>query len=268
MTCAHCCDAEKLFNDRRAKRELRKYRRKGPDKSTRLLLDALLGAETAGSSLLDIGGGVGAIQHASARAGASGMTAKLNAVVIGAANMMQRIGIPETIGIALMGVFIASFAGTTLDTAVRLQRYIISELSSDLKIKALTNRWTATTFAVLTAAGLAFATGAGGKGAMMLWPLFGIANQLLASLALLVVTMYLKKKGGLKFIITAIPALLMLTIAIWAMAIKQTDFLADFGKNWLLIIVGFVIIILAVWMAIETVVLFFTGSQSHRACQE
>lgn len=75
MTCAHCRDAEKLFSDRRAKRELRKYRRKGPDKSTRLLLDALLGPETAGSSLLDIGGGVGAIQHASARAGASAITA-------------------------------------------------------------------------------------------------------------------------------------------------------------------------------------------------
>jgi hypothetical protein len=75
VTCAHCCDAEKLFNDRRAKRELRKYRRKGPGKSTRLLLDCLLGPETAGSSLLDIGGGVGAIQHASAEAGASSITA-------------------------------------------------------------------------------------------------------------------------------------------------------------------------------------------------
>lgn len=74
MTCAHCCDAERLFNDRRARRELRKYRRRGPDKSTRLLLDALLGPETAGSSLLDIGGGVGAIQHASAMAGASAIT--------------------------------------------------------------------------------------------------------------------------------------------------------------------------------------------------
>lgn len=74
MTCAHCCDAERLFNDRRAKRELRKYRRKGPDKSTRLLLDGLLGSETAGSTLLDIGGGIGAIQHASAQAGAAAIT--------------------------------------------------------------------------------------------------------------------------------------------------------------------------------------------------
>ena len=75
MTCAHCCDAGKLFSDRRAKRELRRYRRKGPDKSTRLLLDGLLGPETAESSLLDIGGGVGAIQHASADAGAASITA-------------------------------------------------------------------------------------------------------------------------------------------------------------------------------------------------
>lgn len=74
MTCAHCCDAEKLFNDRRAKRELRKYRRKGPEKSTRLLLEGLVGPETIGSSLLDIGGGVGAIQHAAAEAGAAAIT--------------------------------------------------------------------------------------------------------------------------------------------------------------------------------------------------
>ncbi|MHC4752851.1 MAG: carbon starvation CstA family protein, partial [Planctomycetota bacterium] len=118
--------------------------------------------------------------------GAKGLSDKIAPVVIGAANILAKLGLPMTVGITLMGVFIASFAGTTLDTSTRIQRYVVSELATDLRIRFLANRWIATTFVVLTAAGLAFATGADGKGAMKLWPLFGTANQLLAALALLV----------------------------------------------------------------------------------
>ena len=156
---------------------------------------------------------------------AKGMTAKLSAVVIGASNMMGTLKLPEIMGVTLMGVFIAAFAGTTLDTSVRIQRYVISEIATDLKLPSMANRWVATTIAVSTAAMLAFATGANGKGAMKLWPLFGGANQLLASLALLVVTLYLKRKGGLKFIVTAIPCMIMLVITAWAMVKNELFFI-------------------------------------------
>ena len=149
--------------------------------------------------------------------GAKGLPDKIAPVVIGAANMMRTIGVPETVGLTLMGVFIASFAGTTLDTSTRIQRYVVSELATELRIPFLANRWAATSFAVLTAAALAFATGADGTGAMKLWPLFGTSNQLLAALALLVVTFYLKRKGGLKYMLTAVPCLIMLVITNWAM---------------------------------------------------
>lgn len=192
--------------------------------------------------------------------GAKGLSDKIAPVVIGAANMMEGIGLPHTVGITLMGVFIASFAGTTLDTAVRIQRYVISELAGDLRIPGMKNRWTATTFAVLTAAALAFATGADGKGALILWPLFGSANQLLAALALLVVTMYLRKKGGLKYLITGIPCILMLVITSWAMVRNETKFLTfeDPVQKWLLVVIGAGIFLLAIWMTIETIVSFFT----------
>jgi carbon starvation protein len=193
-------------------------------------------------------------QHYSSFSGAAGMGAKLTAVVVGAANMMGTIGVPKVVGITLMGVFIASFAGTTLDTSVRIQRYVISELAGDLRIKPLTNKWAATTFAVFTAAALAFTTGADGKGAMTLWPLFGGANQLLAALALLVITMYLRKKGGLKFIVTGIPCLIMLTITCAAMI--KTEMLAIEQKNWLVVVIGGGIFLMAIWMVIETVIIF------------
>ena len=196
-------------------------------------------------------------QHYSSFSGAAGMGAKLTAVVVGAANMMETIGVPKVVGITLMGVFIASFAGTTLDTSVRIQRYVISELASDLRIKPLTNKWAATTFAVITAAALAFATGADGAGAMKLWPLFGGANQLLAALALLVITMYLRKKGGIKFIITGIPCIVMLTISCSAIVKTQMSFIEQ--KNWLVVALGGGIFLLAIWMVIETVIIFLKG---------
>jgi carbon starvation protein len=179
-------------------------------------------------------------------------------VVIGASNMMGKIGLPETVGITLMGVFIASFAGTTLDTSVRIQRYVIGEIATDMKIRPLANRWVATTIAVATAAALAFTTGADGKGAMTLWPLFGSANQLLASLALLVVTMYLKQKGGLKYLTTAVPCVIMLVVAGWSMLVNEKSFIDK--QDWLLAAIGGGVFLLAVWMTIETVILFFAGA--------
>ncbi len=191
--------------------------------------------------------------------GAKGLTDKLSAVVVGAANMLGSLGLPKVAGVTLMGVFIASFAGTTLDTTVRIQRYVVGELAGDLKIPFMSNRWTATTFAVVTAAGLAFATGAGGTGAMKLWPLFGAVNQLLAALALLVVTMYLRKKGGLKFLVSAVPCVLMLAITCWAMVINEKKFIDE--KNWLLVTIGGGIFVLAMWMAVETAIVFFTSGK-------
>jgi len=191
--------------------------------------------------------------------GAKGLSDKIAPVVIGAANMMRQIGIPETVGITLMGVFIASFAGTTLDTSTRIQRYVISEMATNLRIPFLANRWVATSFAVVTAAGLAFATGADGKGAMMLWPLFGSANQLLAGLALLLVTLYLKRKGGLKFLVTALPCLIMLVITNWSMVKNEMNFISK--SNWLLVIIGGGIFTLSLWMTIEALAVFFNSSR-------
>lgn len=198
--------------------------------------------------------------HYSSWSGAGGLEAKLSAFVIGAANLIGNLNLPPILATSIMGVFVASFAGTTLDTSVRIQRYVVSEIASDLNIKPLTNKWAATTFAVMTAAVLAFVTGANGTGAMKLWPLFGSTNQLLAALALLVVTMYLKKQGGLKFIIAGIPCIIMLTITCCAMVKNEMIFLA--AKNWLLVVIGGIVFLLAIWMVIETLIMFISSSKA------
>jgi 2-polyprenyl-3-methyl-5-hydroxy-6-metoxy-1,4-benzoquinol methylase len=61
--CRHCEDASDLFNKRAARRDLRRYRSRGPSGTTRLLLDALLAQRDSDQTLLDVGGGVGAIPH-------------------------------------------------------------------------------------------------------------------------------------------------------------------------------------------------------------
>jgi SAM-dependent methyltransferase len=64
MTCCrHCAGIEREFDDATARRDLRRYRRKGPLPGTRLLLQALRAEGVRDATLLDIGGGVGAIHH-------------------------------------------------------------------------------------------------------------------------------------------------------------------------------------------------------------
>lgn len=61
--CPHCIDAEDFFTERAARRELKRYRKKGPTGTTQLLLRMLREEDLGNEVLLDVGGGIGAIQH-------------------------------------------------------------------------------------------------------------------------------------------------------------------------------------------------------------
>jgi tRNA1(Val) A37 N6-methylase TrmN6 len=71
MTCPHCVGAEEFFDSKEARRDLKRYRAKGPMKTAQMLLAALKAADVTGKRLLDIGGGVGALQHELLAAGAA-----------------------------------------------------------------------------------------------------------------------------------------------------------------------------------------------------
>ena len=74
MNCCQCQGIEGFFNQREAARRIKAYRRDGPDRSTRVLLDALRAAGVEGATLLDIGGGIGAVQLGLLDAGAASAT--------------------------------------------------------------------------------------------------------------------------------------------------------------------------------------------------
>ncbi|MEA1911045.1 MAG: carbon starvation protein A [Spirochaetota bacterium] len=190
-------------------------------------------------------------QHYSSWAASAGLGSKVGAFVIGSANMIAALGIPKAVAVVTMGVFVASFAGTTLDTATRLQRYVIQELASDFKVNFLKGKYAATAFAVITALILAFYNGANGNGALTLWPMFGAVNQTLAGLTLILLTVYLKKQGGSKYLLAGIPAVFMLVMTIWALFINEANFIGS--GNILLLVVNAIVIIIALWVAFEGV---------------
>jgi len=165
----------------------------------------------------------------------AGLGTKIGAFVVGSANFLQTLGISHRMALAIMGVLVASFAGTTLDTATRLQRYVIQELGRALEqyapggavFRPLTSPYVATFVAVISAFGLALFPKPGdpwswstiGKGGMILWPMFGATNQLLGGLAFLVITFWLwRRRKPIWFV--ALPTLFMLVMPAWAMLIQ------------------------------------------------
>ncbi len=204
---------------------------------------------------------------------AQGLGNAMRAVIPGAANLMQGIGVPLAFATAIMGVFVASFAATTLDSTTRLQRYVISELGNTIRVPVLSNRFVATAIAVLSGFVLAFndvfladsileGLKTGGMGAMILWPLFGTTNQLLAGLALLVATVWLYRKGK-PVVITAIPMVFMLVMTGWGLVLLLETFANPDSRNWLLFFIGLAVLALEVWMIVEAVV-YMVGLHAGR----
>ncbi len=200
--------------------------------------------------------------HYSSWASAQGLSSKIAAFVDGSANLIAQIGIPKGIAVGIMGVFVASFAGTTLDSATRIQRYVVSEIFVDLKMNIFKNRYFTTGVVTFSALALAFLSGADGKGALKLWPLFGAINQTLAALALIIATMYLKRKGGLKWMITGIPGVFMIVMTLWASILNQLEFGSQ--SNLLLQIINFIIIIFVSLVVVEGLITFFKSVSDEK----
>jgi carbon starvation protein len=150
----------------------------------------------------------------------------------------------------IMGVFIVSFAGTTIDTATRIQRYIIQEFGKSIGWQFLTGKHLATFIAVGSAFALAMVK-PGGQGALILWPLFGTINQLLAGLALVIATLYLVYRRT-KPLVAAIPTIFLIIMTSWAMVKNIQQFYKT--HNWLLFFVGWLVLFLMIWLILEAII--------------
>lgn len=182
------------------------------------------------------------------RFGAGGVGAFVSG---GGAIMSAGIGISPELSATVLTVMAALFAGTTMDTGVRLQRYIFQEWGEIYSLNVLKKGWVATLFAVGTCLLLAFgAGGMDGRGGMIIWPLFGTTNQLMAGLTLLIVTvMLMRQKSSVKY--TLIPLIFLLSVTFVALLIQLVDFYNK--SNWLLIIMDLVILGATILVTLEGV---------------
>lgn len=194
--------------------------------------------------------------HSFESAGASG----LSIFVQGAAHLATALYIPLQAAETIIAVIVISFAATTLDTSVRLMRYIINELGQEYNIQPLRKMHVSTCIAVGASAALVLIPEGPrgiGSGGYLLWPLFGTSNQLLAAISLLIITIWLKQKGR-NYIYTLIPLIFLLFMTLWAM-IDQVFFnWAGFGDdsgNMLLFVFGAIILSFALWIVLEAIVL-------------
>ena len=142
---------------------------------------------------------------------------------------------------------VSAFALTSLDTATRLARFMFQEYfennESEKQSIFVTNRYTSTAITVLFGAALTFS----GK-TMSIWPVFGSANQLLAALALLALTVWVAnlKKG---YLFVLIPMIFMFAVTLTALVMLiYTNFIAT---NYVLSIISILLFILAILLGIK-----------------
>ncbi|GAA5520742.1 carbon starvation protein A [Aliifodinibius salicampi] len=185
----------------------------------------------------------------------------LNTFIQGAGQLATGLWIPAESARTIIAVIVVSFAATTLDSSVRLMRYIIAELGEVYNIKQLTGVHVATSIAVISSSALVLLPEGPrglGSGGYLLWPLFGTSNQLLAGISFLLITIWLKRQGR-PIIYTLIPMIFLFFMTLWAMT-EQVVFewsgLRSSDSNILLFFLGAIILGFTIWILIEAISLW------------
>jgi len=180
-----------------------------------------------------------------------GLGNSMSAFIEGCTRFVATLGIPEAMARNLIAVVVVSFALTTLDSATRLLRYNIEEIGVTLRIRALGNRYLTSSLAVGAISFFAFYKIDGKSAGLALWQLFGSTNQLLAGLALLVISLYLiqRRRFALPYLI---PLVFMMITTVIAMTTNLRKYYAE--GNSTLLFVGGIISFIAVWLVVEAVI--------------
>ncbi len=150
---------------------------------------------------------------------------------------------------ALIGItMLKTFIMTTLDTATRITRYISNELFGEtFGIPFMKNKYVAVMFVGILSGALALGNW------QAIWPIFGAANQLIASVVLIVATVYLLLRKR-RFIFTAVPAVIMLATTLAALVYNTYSFVTAAKPNIMLAVIDVILIILAIFLSYTALV--------------
>ncbi|MEO7587824.1 MAG: carbon starvation protein A [Arachnia sp.] len=159
------------------------------------------------------------------------------------------LGIPVGLSATILATMAVLFAATTMDTGIRLQRFVVQEAAEIMGVKV--GKVVATVVVLVVGMGLAFGAGADGAGGMVIWPLFGTTNQLLAGLTLSIVAVILLQKGR-NVVPILIPLVFVMVMSVYAAVVQLGAFYAS--KNWLLLTLDVIILIAALWVILESMI--------------
>ena len=171
--------------------------------------------------------------------------------VRGVAEFANNIGIPLDLATIFAAVVVISFAATTMDTGVRLQRYVVQEIGELTHVKPLARNLTlATTVAVVIPLAMALLPGGGEAGYTfgVLWQLFGTTNQLTAGLALSVIAVWVVRSGR-NPTAALVPLVFLLVMTTWALVVNLQNFVEE--GQWVLAPLDLLIFVLAMWLIVE-----------------
>ena len=178
---------------------------------------------------------------------------KATAFVLGGGALIESLGISPTLAKTIMAVLVISFAATTLDTATRIQRFILMELGDAVQIPKLKNRYVATIIAIFPALALTLWTvsdplsGDSIQAGWVLWPIFGASNQMLAALILMTLSIYFWKLNK-PVLPLVIPFVFITITTIAALVVNAQSFV---GNNRLLLGIVGILSSLILWMLYE-----------------
>lgn len=171
----------------------------------------------------------------------------VDAFIQGGGDLMNEgMGIPTSLSATILATMAVLFAATTMDSGIRLQRLVVAEMAELAGVKL--SGVVATIIAVGCALGLTFSMGLDGSGGMLIWPLFGTTNQLMAGLTLSVVVIILTQLRRPAWPVL-IPLVFVTAMSLWAAVLQLRTFLE--AGNWLLLVLDVIIICCAIWVIVE-----------------
>ena len=171
----------------------------------------------------------------------------VNAFVEGGGNLINEgLGIPTSLSATILATMAVLFAATTMDTGVRLQRFVVQEIGEIMGVKL--SGLVATVIVVVVALALTFSAGGDGSGGMLIWPLFGTTNQLMAALTLSILCVILTRLRRPTWPVL-VPLIFVLVMSLWAAIVQIGQFWE--AQNWLLLGLDIIILICAVWVTVE-----------------
>ncbi|MEQ8955675.1 MAG: carbon starvation protein A [Gammaproteobacteria bacterium] len=177
----------------------------------------------------------------------------------GAQLIAQGWGLSTAFSETMLAVMVVLFAGTTMDAGLRLQRYIVQEWGNIYGIEPLKNNYFSTLLAIAACLLLAFGVSNSnyenlGDGGMVIWPVFGATNQILASMTLLTISVYLMRLKRPAIYLLA-PMVFILFMAMWA---SFWYLIAHFNSGqWVLVAIEVAVVITTIFIILEALSVIF-----------